>query len=134
MKHKKEKTEKRKTGDIGEELTCEYLISKGYKILDRNFSCKYGELDIVAANNTHIAFVEVKTRHENPIIRPCLAVNKSKQIKIMKVAYLYLRKPKVNLQPRFDIAEVYLKSDTNELHHINYIKNAFMQEGDYAAF
>ena len=134
MKYKKDKTEKRKIGDIGEELTCKYLISKGYEILDRNYNSKYGELDIVAANSTHIAFVEVKTRHENPMIRPCLAVNKSKQIKIMKVAYLYFRQSKLNLQPRFDIAEVYLRSNTNELHHINYIKNAFMQEGNYAAF
>lgn len=134
MRNKKEKTEKRKTGDIGEYFTCEYLLSNGYKILDRNYSCKYGELDIVAVNNTHIAFVEVKTRNENPMIRPCLAVDKRKQIKIMRVAYLYLRVKKLRLQPRFDIAEVYLKNNSHELQYINYIKNAFMQEGDYARF
>ncbi|MEE0858863.1 MAG: YraN family protein [Acutalibacteraceae bacterium] len=134
MKYNKEKTEKRKTGDIGENFTCEYLLKLGYKILDRNYSCRYGELDIVAVNNTHIAFVEVKTRHENPMIRPCLAVDKRKQIKIMRVAYLYLKAKKLKLQPRFDIAEVYLKNNSDELHHINYIKNAFIQEGDYASF
>lgn len=134
MKSKKAKTEKRITGDIGEEYTCLYLKKNGYKILSRNFTTKFGELDIVASNNTYVVFVEVKTRQKNPIARPCLSVNKSKQIKIMRCAYLYLKANRLNLQPRFDIAEVYLKSSSSELHHINYIKSAFIQEGDYANF
>ncbi len=52
----------------------------------------------------------------------------------MKVAYLYLKQHNVRLQPRFDISEVYLKSNTTNLYRINYIKGAFIQEGDYAAF
>lgn len=134
MKNKKEKTQKRITGDIGEEYTCKYLQKNGYKILSRNFTTKFGELDIIAVNKTHIAFVEVKTRHQNPMVRPCLSVNKSKQIKIMRCAYLYLKTNRLNLQPRFDVAEVYLKSNSDEIHHINYIKSAFIQEGDYANF
>lgn len=129
-----DKTEKRIIGDIGEEYTCDYLKSFGYKILSRNYNCRYGELDIVAINGKYIAFVEVKTRHLNPMIRPCLAVNKSKQIKIMRSAYLYLKEHKINLQPRFDISEVYLKTNSNKLYSINYIKNAFIQEADYASF
>lgn len=129
-----DKTEKRITGDTGETYTCDYLISLGYEILNRNYACKYGELDIVAVNDKYIAFVEVKTRHQNPMVRPCLAVNKSKQIKIMRSAYLYLKEHKINLQPRFDISEVYLKTNSNKLHSINYIKNAFIQEADYASF
>ena len=134
MKDKSEKTEKRITGDIGEEYTCKYLKNHGYKILDRNVSSKFGEIDVIACNKTHIAFVEVKTRHQNPLVRPCLAVTKAKQLRIMRVAYLYLKEHKVKLQPRFDIAEVYLVKNTTRLYGINYIKGAFIQEGDYAAF
>ncbi len=130
------KTEKRAIGDIGEEYTCQYLISFGYQIICRNFNCKYGELDIVAINDKYIAFVEVKTRHQNPMVRPCLAVTKQKQLKIMRTAYLYLKENNVKLQPRFDISEVYLKANTNKLYSINYIKNAFsvIQEVGYEGF
>ena len=123
-----DKTEKRAIVDIGEEYTCQYLLSLGYQIICRNFNCKYGELDIVAVNDKYIAFVEVKTRHQNPIVRPCLAVTKQKQIKIMRTAYLYLKESNYKLQPRFDISEVYLKANTNKLYSINYIKNAFILE------
>lgn len=123
-----DKTEKRVTGDIGEEYTCQYLNNLGYQIVSRNFNCKYGELDIVAVNDKYIAFVEVKTRHQNPMVRPCLAVTKQKQIKIMRTAYLYLKENNFKLQPRFDISEVYLKANTNKLYSINYIKNAFILE------
>ena len=129
-----EKTEKRLTGDIGETYTCDYLVSKGYEIVSRNFTCKYGEIDIVAVNDKYIAFVEVKTRHQNPMVRPCLAVNKSKQIKIMRSAYIFLKKYNFNLQPRFDISEVYLRRNTNKLYSINYIKSAFIQEAYYENF
>lgn len=134
MKITKQKTEKRIIGDIGEEYTCKYLKKEGYKILSRNFTTKFGEIDIIAVNKTNIAFVEVKTRHQNPMVRPCLAVNKNKQMKIMRCAYLYLKANKLNQQPRFDIAEVYLKSNSSKLHHINYMKGAFIQEGNYARF
>lgn len=129
-----DKTDKRITGDIGETYTCDYLVSLGYQILSRNFACKYGEIDIIAVNDKYIAFVEVKTRHQNPMLRPCLSVTKKKKIKIMRTAYPYLQENKINLQPRFDISEVYLKSNSNKLHSINYMKNAFIQEADYASF
>lgn len=129
-----DKTEKRVTGDIGEEYTCQYLNNLGYQIVSRNFNCKYGELDIVAVNDKYIAFVEVKTRHQNPMVRPCLAVTKQKQIKIMRTAYLYLKENNFKLQPRFDISEVYLKANTNKLYSINYIKNAFTLEVGYENF
>ncbi|MEE0265641.1 MAG: YraN family protein [Acutalibacteraceae bacterium] len=119
------KTEKRAIGDIGEEYTCQYLNSLGYQIICRNYSCKYGELDIVAVNEKYIAFTEVKTRHQSPMVRACLAVTKQKQIKIMRTAYLFLKENNFKLQPRFDISEVYLKANTNKLYSINYIKNAF---------
>lgn len=60
-KQTKEPTEKQKIGEIGENLACEYLQKNGYKILDRNYSRKWGELDIVAKKGNTLHFVEVKS-------------------------------------------------------------------------
>ncbi len=57
----KEPTEKQKIGQIGEDSACEYLEKKGYKVIDRNYSRKWGELDIVAKKGSTIHFVEVKS-------------------------------------------------------------------------
>lgn len=119
-------------GNFGEEYTEKFLKKNKYKILDRNYSCKYGEIDIIACNKKYILFVEVKTRGENYISTPSEAVTKSKQIKILKTAVYYLKHNSINLQPRFDVCEVFLSSHKKP--ELNYIENAFMQEGDYASF
>jgi len=64
-KNLKNKTEKRKIGDIGENLACRFLESKGYKIIGRNYLKPYGEIDIVAKKGRETIFIEVKsvTRH-----------------------------------------------------------------------
>lgn len=55
------RTEKRRTGDLGENLACEFLRRRGFKIVDRNYLRKWGELDIVAKKQDIIHFIEVKT-------------------------------------------------------------------------
>ena len=50
------------SGRFGEQLTAEYLEEKGYEIVERNFKCRFGEIDIIAQNDRYLAFVEVKTR------------------------------------------------------------------------
>ena len=57
----KEPTEKQKIGKIGEDCACEYLVKNGYKVIDRNYSRKWGELDIVAMKSKRLHFVEVKS-------------------------------------------------------------------------
>lgn len=121
-------------GDAGELYTVRYLKKKGYKILERNFSCKTGEMDIIAADREYILFVEVKTRRVDSVTLPSDAVDYVKQKKLLKTASFYLQSHKSALQPRFDVAEVYIYPDGCKLEHIHYIAHAFIQEGDYASF
>ena len=60
-KFSKEPTEKQKTGQMGEDLACQYLEKSGYKVIDRNYLKKWGEIDIVTKKDKKIHFVEVKT-------------------------------------------------------------------------
>lgn len=124
----------KQTGDRGEELTVEYLRHNGYIIKERNFYAKCGEIDIIAQKDEVIAFVEVKTRRKDPFERPCDAVTKSKQQKIIKTAACYIASTKTALQPRFDVAEVIIDPKLLKPFSIHYIEHAFWQEEDYAVF
>lgn len=125
-------TEKRKIGNIGEKYSQKYLKKSGYKIASTNYSTKFGEIDIVAENEKYIVFVEVKTRKENSLYAPVLAVTKQKQQRIMKTAYLYLKEYPTNKNIRFDIIEVI--HNNKKAININHIQSAFMQGGNYGSF
>lgn len=110
------------TGAIGEKLAVSYLIKNNYKIIDRNFKCKLGEIDIIATIDDVVVFVEVKTRKSLIYGYPYEAVTLSKQQKIIKTAHSYIKLKKImDKQYRFDIIEVYLNGSIR----INHIKNAF---------
>lgn len=96
-------------GKRGEDLAAEYLESQGYEIVARRFSCRMGEIDIIARTENTMVFVEVKSRSGGVYGRPAEAVTASKRRKIMLAAQLYLQQhalDDVNL--RFDVLEVYL--------------------------
>lgn len=115
-------------GRIGEQLVADWLKTKGYIITKRNFSCGYGEIDIVAERPKTVVFVEVKTRKEGSLIAPKDAVSKSKQIKLAKTAKTFLARAYMKNMPyRFDVAEVTYKKGEDGLpqYSLNYIKNAF---------
>lgn len=124
----------KQTGNLGEDYTVEYLCQNGYIIKERNFYAKCGEIDIIAQKGGILSFVEVKTRRKNPFERPCDAVTKAKQWKIMKTAAHYIESVKTNLQPRFDVAEVIIDTECLKPVSIHYIEHAFWQEEDYAVF
>ena len=109
-------------GSVGEELTCKYLMSKGYRIAARNYRSKFGEIDIIACNERCIAFVEVKTRKKGSLARPSEFVDTRKQKRILKTAKIYLSENPSELQPRFDVIEVTYKGNEFEIEHI---ENAF---------
>lgn len=118
-------TDKRKLGNYGERKVKNFLRRKGYKIIETNYAKKYGEIDIIAKRKDIIAFVEVKTRSENPLVGGVYAVNKAKQTRIIKTAKTYIYEKQIDLQPRFDIAEVEVTGGLIKKAKINYIENAY---------
>ena len=122
------KNNKAEVGAFGEDFTVKYLKKQGYKILERNFHSRFGEIDIIASKKDIIAFVEVKTRGENAIYSPREAVDFYKQQKCVKTAQMYLVQNSVELQPRFDVSEILLEKREDiklKVKEHNYIKNAF---------
>jgi len=112
-------------GALGEFAAQTHLKNSGYKILDKNFACKCGEIDLIAEDNTYICFVEVKTRYAANFGTPGESVTLSKQQKIYKTAQVYiLRKNIINCNFRFDVIEVLLSHDNNNF-SINHIQDAF---------
>ena len=75
---------KQETGRSGEEIASKYLERQGYEILDRNFNCHQGEIDIVAKDKNEIVFIEVKTRTNKKYGFASEAVNENKILHIYK--------------------------------------------------
>ena len=77
-------------GRTGERLAAEELIRQGYHIIERNFRCRHGEIDLIAEDENDLIFVEVKTRRGNAYGLPEDAVTPRKQQKLVQVATYYL--------------------------------------------
>lgn len=114
-------------GNKGETLVAEYLRKKGFIISARNYHSRFGELDIVAENNNLILFVEVKLRSVKSLAKPREFVDYNKRMRIISTAEYYIYNNGVELQPRFDVAEVFLEGEHLRL---NYIENAFGADGN----
>ena len=93
-------------GQAGEEYTAEWLSHHGYRVIERNYHSRFGEIDIIAVNSQYIVFVEVKTRQSNGMVSVLEAITLQKQQKIITTAQVYLSQYQGNLQPRFDVAAV----------------------------
>ena len=114
------KTQNRRTGDRGERRTALYLILRGYRIIERNYTCGHKEVDIIASRGKVLAFVEVKTRRDTSAARPQSAVTRDKMYNVITAAKGYCLTHDVQGKTiRFDISEVSVKG------RINYIKDAF---------
>lgn len=100
----------RKTiGRLGEEYAAAQLEKEGWKIVERNFCCRYGEMDIIARKEDVLAFAEVKTRRSGSLYRPYEAVNYGKQQRLIRIAQFYLMEHETQASPRFDVIEVLIR-------------------------
>lgn len=114
-------------GTWGEDRAAEYLRAQGYEIVDRNFRCRYGEVDIVAKTGRYLVFAEVKLRKSADYGFAREAVTYSKQQKLRTTALCWLQAhPPTRLQPRFDVLEVYAPQGTATVRPtVNHLENAF---------
>lgn len=117
-------------GDLGEDLACKYLISKGFKILTRNCVYSIGELDIVAIKGRELHFVEVKSKNTMGITEAYEAVTPSKIKKIIRATHMFLAEnsEKENLRDlpcHFDVITV---DCTEGLPEIIFYQDAFEAE------
>ena len=118
--------EAKRRGSWGEAVTAAYLRERGWRIVETGFRCRFGEIDLIAANDTYLAFVEVKLRRDDDFAAARESVTKAKQRRVRTTAEYYLQYRSTGLQPRFDVAEVYAPDGTATASpEITYIENAF---------
>lgn len=118
--------DRRLLGRWGETLVAEDLRKKGSTILAAGWHCRFGEIDLIAADRTYLRFVEVKLRRDDHFAQAREFVDARKQEKLRLAAQLYLAENPTDLQPRFDVAEVYAPQGTaTGKPEIIYIENAF---------
>ncbi len=116
---------KRTLGTIGEEFAVKLLQEKGLIILERNFRCRYGEIDIIAKDKGKVVFIEVKTRKNIRYGTPEESVDQRKQKKLRLLASSYLvRYFSIAFPCRFDVYSIYLNQD-NELQSIQVFEDCF---------
>lgn len=116
-------------GDYGEKLAVKYLRRKFFRIVERNYRGRHGEIDIIAKNRKYLIFCEVKTRKETEDLKyfgkPASAVNYKKQRHILSAVKEYLCCDNSKRIPRIDIIEVYLEPENIRKYRIEHIENAF---------
>ncbi|HBR15214.1 MAG TPA: YraN family protein [Candidatus Omnitrophica bacterium] len=111
-------------GRKGEDLAVEFLIRRGYRILERNFRTSFGEIDIIAKDRHAICFVEVRTRTSDGHGHPFESISKIKRIKLTRTALSYLQSHDLfEAATRFDVVAV-IPEDQGR-YKIEVMKNAF---------
>lgn len=113
---------KKDLGSNGEQIAVKYLEKNKYKVIQRNFYCRQGEIDIIAKDKNEIVFIEVKTRTNNNFGKPSEAVNIIKQKHMYKAAMYFLYKTNcLDLFVRFDVIEVWIANGKFNVNHIKQI-------------
>ena len=99
-------------GAWGEALAAEYLRKKRYTLVATGYRCRYGEIDLIVQNRRYLVFVEVKLRRSDRFAEAREFVDIHKQERLRSTASLYLDEFPTELQPRFDVIEVYAPDGT----------------------
>lgn len=109
-------------GRFGEGKAVKYLKRKGYKILERNFFSRYGEIDIIALDKKEIVFIEIKSRTNSLYGNPAEAVTNNKLNHIYNTAkyYLYIHNL-LNKPVRIDVIEIYIKNKKININHLKQV-------------
>ena len=117
--------DKQSLGQFGEEQAARYLRRRFYSIVERNYRCRFGEIDLIAKKGGYIVFVEVKLRKSADFAAAREFVTAAKQQRIRSTAALWLSQHETGLQPRFDVIEIYAPRGAEGKITLNHIENAF---------
>lgn len=108
-----------------ETLAAEYLVRQGLRVIQQNYTCKAGEIDLIMQDKNYLAFVEVRFRQTSHYSSAVESITKGKQTKIIKTAKYFLSQTKQWHCPcRFDVV-TFDQNSTQTSPSLNWIKNAF---------
>lgn len=114
------------SGAWGEALAAEYLRKKRYTVIAAGYRCRFGEIDLIVQDKKNLVFVEVKLRKSGEFARAMEYVDRRKQDRLRMTASLYLSRNPTQLQPRFDVIEIYAPEGTATKHpEIHHMEDAF---------
>ena len=117
--------DKKLLGRWGEEQAAKYLQKKKFRIVGMNYTCRFGEIDIIAENRSFLVFVEVKLRKSDRFAAAREFVDMGKRERLITTAQLWLAGNPTGKQPRFDVVEIYAPNGSEGEIRINHIENAF---------
>ena len=107
-------------------LASQYLRKKRYKLVATNYRCRYGEIDLIVSNREYLVFVEVKLRKSAKFANAFEHVDHWKQDRLRTTAEIYLSQNPTDLQPRFDVIEIYAQDGIDTVKPIiNHMEDAF---------
>lgn len=100
------------SGAWGEALAAQYLRKKHYTVVAAGYYCKFGEIDLIVKDRSNLVFVEVKLRKNADFAKALEYVDRKKQDRLRITASVYLAENPTQLQPRFDVIEIYAPQGT----------------------
>lgn len=107
-------------------MAADYLRKKHYKLVATNYRCRYGEIDLIVSNKKYLVFVEVKLRKSSAFAQALEFVDTHKQERLRTTAEMYLSLFPTELQPRFDVIEIYAPDGTATIRPvIHHLEDAF---------
>jgi len=113
-------------GAWGEAQAAEYLRKKRYELVAAGYRSRFGEIDLIVQNRKFLVFVEVKLRKSEKFAKAFEYVDRRKQDRIRMTASMYISRNPTQLQPRFDVIEVYAPEGTATIHpEIYHLEDAF---------
>lgn len=116
---------KKEKGQKGEDLASQYLTENGYKIIEKNWKCRWGEVDLIAQKGPKLTFVEVKARKGKSYGSPLEAVHKLKQEKIVRTALLFIQKNPHYEEFTFAVIGVDLEKSSKSVEFIEFPLDGF---------
>lgn len=124
LKNSPQYRQRSKLGILGEKFAASYLLKHGFRILERNFKARYGEIDIVAKDHDTVVFVEVKTRSGNVYGSPEDAVTPRKLREVIQTAQYYqLTRNLQSVSMRIDVVAIVLDPFTFDVRYFKHIPN-----------